>query len=186
MKFWMSLLGGAAVLATVAVLAIVFTGGDDDKKSGSNAAARTAQRADALPQFELKYPTAWRRVEAGAKKGEPPRVVLARKDKTGMLTMAIRGPVKQSLASLEQDLEKRFKQRFPNMRAFESNRVNVAAGAGLHTTFVDGKTGQVQTNLVIPAGKLSYVLDAVVRGDSKKTAREVGLMLSAFDGAKAR
>lgn len=189
MRFWMSLLGGTVVLAAVAVVALLVASGDDDAKGTNTAGVPAAQRASGpMPDFELKFPSAWRRLAAEEAKGrgEGPRLVIARKDKAGMLSMAIRGPIRQSLASLKADLEARLKKQFPQMRSFESQRVTVPAGPGLHTTFVDGRTGRVQTNLVIPAGKLSYVLDAVVRGDSRAAAREVGLMFSAFDGEKAR
>jgi hypothetical protein len=193
MKFWMSLMGGAAVLAAVVVIALVATGGDDDNnKSGARAGANTAANgagstADQLPPFDLGFPNTWRKVDAKQKKGDPPRLAIARKDGTGVVTMTIQGPVKQSLAALEAGFQEALQKRVPGgVTQLSAKRVKVPAGNALHTTWIQKKSGRIQSNLVVPAGKVSFSLDAVVAGNAKKAAREVGEIFSAFDAEPAR
>jgi hypothetical protein len=96
----------------------------------------------------------------------------------------VNGPVKQSLTSLQSELNAKMKTEAPKMKLDTSKVLDVKAGPALYTAWntAGGKT--LQTNLVVPAGKLSYTLDAVIDAKDRKTAREVGLILRAFDAKR--
>ena len=184
-SFWVVLLGATAALAVVAVLAVVVLGGDDDQDKPARAGAQTAQPAGQLPEFALNFPKTWKRVAAEAKPGEAPRAVIQRKDGSGIVTMTINGPVKQSLDALRGDMKTALTKKFPGLRELQFKRIKVEAGDGLLSTWVSAK-GRVQSNLVVPAGKVSYSLDAVVTPGKEKTATEVGKIYAAFDAELTR
>ena len=182
MKFWSMMLGAVAAFAAVAVLALVVFGGDDDEKKSSAPVAST--QGSGLPQFALNFPKTWARVSTEPQNGTP-RAVIRRRDGSAMMTMTINGPVKQSLSALRSDMNKTLRQRFPGISNLKFERINVEAGSGLLSTWV-AKNGRIQSNLVVPSGKVSYSLDAVVSPGHPKTATEVGKIYAAFDAAPRR
>ena len=186
--FWTVLAGAGAALAVIAVAALALTGGDDDKTRSTAAqpASRTpAAAGDGLPEFALNFPKTWRRVAASAAEGEPPRAVIQRKDRSGIITMTINGPVKQSLKALEADMRAELRDRYPGLRQLRFERIKAEAGDGLLSTWI-GPKGRVQSNLVVPSGKVSYSLDAVVVPGEEQAATEVGEIYAAFDAKPVR
>lgn len=182
-SFWMPLLGGGAVLGIVAVLGVLLLAGGDDQKAG--AGTKSATGANGVPQFNLRYPDSWKVMDkqTAAKIGNEPTVALQRGTKTGILTMKIRGPVKEDLSTLEKQVVAQIEKRNRGVDMIDSGPVDTRAGKGLYMTWSTAE-GALHSNLVVPAGKHSFTLDAVVPGGNKKAAEEVGLMFSAFEAGK--
>jgi hypothetical protein len=185
-----ALLGAVVVIAAVAVLGFFVLGGDDDKAK-TTANAGLTERAvrfngpEKAP-FRLTVPPGWVRVEQKVieKAGEVNTMAVRNANGTGVVSVRVNGPVKQSLTSLQSELNAKMKTEAPKMKLDTSKVLDVKAGPALYTAWntAGGKT--LQTNLVVPAGKLSYTLDAVIDAKDRKTAREVGLILRAFDAKR--
>ena len=183
-----SLVAGVAVVALAAVGALLLLGGGDDdkaKNATATAAAGKLTRFDGPKEapFQLTVPAGWSRVSQSAveKDGLENGIAVKRNDGSAFITLKVDGPVKQGLNSLGSDLKRDLAERFPGMKLVASKPINVAAGRALYTSWTQKDKAAVQSNLVVPAGDISYQLDAVFNGTSDKAAQEVGVVLRAFD-----
>lgn len=184
-----ALLGAVVVIAAVAVLGFVVLGGDDDKQSGATAGitekAVRFNGPDKAP-FRLTVPAGWERIDQKTieKAGEVNTIAVKNAAGSGVVSVRVNGPVTQSLAALRKDLNAKLKSEAPKMKLSASKILDVKAGPALYTSWNTRGGKTVQTNLVVPVGKLSYTLDAVIDANDRRTAREVGLILRAFDAKR--
>jgi len=184
-----ALLLGLLVLAALVVGALLLFGGDDDEQgSGGDVAQRIRDGRVLLgpreAPFAMRYPETWSLLRAQQLgEGDPPPLAgLRRDDRSGVLTVSVRGPVRGGIASLRRRLPGELRDRFPDFRLVTSRIIEVAGGRALYTSWVRTRSGRVQSNLVVPQGnRASYSVDAVLRGDAEVAAREVGAMLRTFD-----
>jgi hypothetical protein len=166
-----AMFAGAIVVAALVAAAVLLLGGDD-KSSGGGKAASSGD----LPEFALNYPKGWKRVDVRA--GE--HLAIAKSDGTGRVALRIRGPVKQSLKDMSVELRGSLKKSVKGFKLISSETVDIAAGRALYTDWYGSDSKLVFQNLVVPAGKNSFTLDAAVAAGHDKTAEDVGDIFSAF------
>ena len=190
------ILGVAAVAILVIGGYFIFFSGDDDEDKAEEAPSN-AQVAEELRNgrvllgprqapFAMRYTNDWGPLaREQLQEGDPPPVTgLRRKDRSGIVTVSIRGPVRGGINSLQQRLPDELRERFPDFRLVTMRRINVAAGPALYTSWVRTKSGRVQSNLVVPVGnQRSFSVDSVLNADAKDAAAEVGAMMRTFDTA---
>jgi len=186
-----------ALLALVAALVVagwlLFIKDDEDSGSGQERQTPAALSAelrdgeilagpDATP-FAMRYTKDWEPMEASElEDGDPrPTAGIRRKDRTGVLTVTVRGPVRGGINRLRTTLPGELERRFDDFRLVAIRTVEVAAGRALYASWIREETGRVQSNLVVPEGnRRSYSVDAVIQGDAQETAQEVGAMFRTF------
>ena len=191
------LLGLAVIAALVVGGILIFGGGDDDEDVADE--ATNQQVAEELRNgrvllgprqapFAMRYTNDWALLtREQLSQGDPPPVTgLRRKDRSGILTVSIRGPVRGGINNLQERLPDELRERFPDFRLVTMRRIRVAAGPALYTSWVRTRSGRVQSNLVIPVGnERSFSVDSVLNANAKDAAREVGAMFRTFDTAPA-
>lgn len=101
--------------------------------------------------------------EPPASAASPALVRVRRRDGSVVVSLRMKGPVEQIVGSRE---------------------VDVGSGPALLTTFL--RDGLAQTNLIVPAGERSDVLDAVGASGASGAAREVGAIFNSFRSARRR
>ena len=199
-----------AVVAVAAIVAILFLtgviGGDDDDDGGGDAAGTKAPTAEQLVKelregkvligpseapFAMRYTNDWTLLTGEqlrtAGNDTPPAAGLRRNDRSGVLTVTIRGPVKGGIGSLEKRLPDELAARFDDFKLQTIRRINVAGGPALYTSWTRSKTGRVQSQLVVPvSNKRSYSVDVVLAANAKDAAAETGAMFRTFDTAPAQ
>jgi hypothetical protein len=196
----------AAVAAVAAIVVILLVtgviGGDDDDDGGDEAKAPTPEQVvrelregqvligPREAPFAMRYTNDWALLsseqlrEAG---DQPPLAGLRRKDRSGVLSVTLRGPIKGGIGSLEERLPDELASRFDDFRLQTIRRIDVAAGPALYTSWVRTKSGRVQSQLVVPvSNKRSFTVDTVLNANAKDAAAEVGGMYRTFDTAPAR
>jgi hypothetical protein len=181
-----ALLGAIVVIAAVAIVGFLVLSGDDDPKSGTTAGVTQKAVQFNGPEkapFKLTVPKGWERIDQKTieKAGEVNTIAVKNDSGTGVVSVRVNGPVTQSLTALQKELNAKMKTEAPKMKLSASKVLDVKAGPALYTSWKTQGGKTVQTNLVVPAGKLSYTLDAVINAKDPRTAREVGLILRAFD-----
>jgi hypothetical protein len=116
-----------------------------------------------------------------------PLAGLRRRDRSASIIISLGGPIEGGISSLERRLPRELERRFPDFRLQAIRRINVAAGPALYTSWVRSRSGQIQTNLVVPEGnKYSFSVDAVINPGANSASAEAGGMLRTFDTAPAR
>ena len=176
------------LVAAVAVAAVLLLrGGDADERAGGGDRP-DAGRAFTLSgppdaPFALRYPEGWQPLdpERLAQADPPPVSGVRREDDTGVLTVSLRGPIRGGIDRLEQTLPRELEERVEGFRLSTVRRLQVAAGPALYVAWTREGEGRLQSTLVVPDGnRRSFSVDAVVRGDARSTAQEVGAMLRTF------
>jgi hypothetical protein len=194
-----TLLVGLVVVAAIVVGAILLFGGGDDDGGEERAAPSNERVAEELRNgrvllgprqapFAMRYTNDWTLLSRQQlAQGDPPSVTgLRRKDRTGVLTVSIRGPVRGGIGRLEQRLPDELRERFPDFRLVTIRRLRVAAGPALYTSWIRTQSGRVQSNLVVPVGsERSFSVDSVLNANARDAAAEVGAMFRTFDTAPA-
>lgn len=192
-----ALLIGLAVVAALVVGGIlIFGGGDDDDEAETPSSAQVAEElrngrvllGPRQAPFAMRYTNDWALLSREQlREGDPPPVTgLRRKDRSGILTVSIRGPVRGGINSLQQRLPDELRERFPDFRLVTMRRIDVAAGPALYTSWVRTQSGRVQSNLVVPVGnERSFSVDSVLNANARDAAAEVGAMFRTFDTAAA-
>lgn len=132
--------------------------------------------------FTLHYPGGWRKVAKGElqKLENTPAAAIRRSDERGIVTLAIRGRLEQSLEELGPDLVKSLSERFDDFELVTSRTMEVDAGPALYTSWVLRDEGRVQGNLTVPAGDRTYTLDAAMPIGATDVARDVGAIFASF------
>ena len=165
------LLGGAA--AAVQVFVDPFGSGKSDGP---------VLRGPESAPFKLDYPSTWRpltNAELSTLPGQP-IAVIRRKDGRGTMVVSERPPVTQPLSELPAGLKKTLSRRFDDFREVGVKVVNLGGSQALIYSFARTKTGTAQTLVIVPSGRHSYTLNAVVPPRSPDSAREVGAMIATF------
>lgn len=183
------LLGAVAVIAVVAVAGFLVFGGDDgDEGKSTRTAATGAVRYDGpeIAPFRLTVPSSWERVNQKVveQAGKTNSIAVQKRDGTGLISVSVEGPLKQSLNSLRTSLVRAVDKREVGMKLSESRTVKVAAGPAVYTSWTAKNGETVTTNLVVPDGKITYTVDAVVDAKALETAAEVGKVLRGFDSGR--
>jgi microcompartment protein CcmK/EutM len=182
----------APLAGAVAVAALIGSGAggvallnDGDGASRPSTAARgpvDAVAGPAVAPFRLPVPNGWavREKARPGWDGQTPMVSLRRGDGTGSVRLRVSGKLEPSLGQLRSVLRSQIPARVDGARVVTSREVQLGGGKALLTLWIDPRSAQVQSNLVVPAGPRSYVLDAAVAPGADDTAREVGSIFSAF------
>ena len=178
-----------AVVAAAAVLLLRGGGGGGEAREGGGGDARrevarglTLSGPPDAP-FALQHPESWQPLESQrlAQADPPPVAGIRREDDTGVLTVSVRGPVRGGIDRLEEMLPRELEQRVEGFRLVTARRLQVAAGPALYVAWSGEGSDRLQSTLVVPDGnRRSFSVDAVVRGDARPTAQEVGAMLRTF------
>jgi hypothetical protein len=196
----------AALAAVAAVVVILFVtgvigGGDDDDaadapKPPSNAEVVRELREGSIlagprqAPFAMRYTNDWAPLSADqlAEAGDvAPIAGLRRKDRSGVLTITLRGPVRGGIGSLEERLPAELARRFDDFKLQTIRRIDVAAGPALYTSWTRTKVARIQTQLVVPvSNRRSFTVDVVLNANATDAAAEAGAMLRTFDTAPAR
>ena len=190
----------AAVAALVVILLVtgVIGGGDDDEAAEPPTTEEVAAELReglvlAGPReapFAIRYTNDWVPLERGAlERGgdEAPIAGLERKDGTGVITIALRGPIRGGIGSVEERLPGELASRIPDFELATNERITVPAGPALYTSWRRRETGRLQSQLVVPvSNKSSFTVSVVLEPDATEAAAESGVMLRTFDTAPAR
>jgi hypothetical protein len=154
--------GGLVIAAAVGILLwqFVFTG------SGS-----------ALPGIHLKYPSAWSQVSPGTIKGAPSNAVAAllRKDKRAVIIVARSSPMPLTSATALR-LEGQLKAKYPDFKPLRAQIIQVAAGKALLVAYErtkQGRHGELHTVTIVPAGRVSYVLESASPAGNARVDHEL-------------
>lgn len=163
----------------------LLTGGDDEPRRAAPLVAKTGTEAVAGPDaapFRLVFPERWDVREQADERSEPGSSVvsLRRADGTGALSLRVGGRLATGLERMSTELKQGLRERLPQARVVTSRVVEVVSGDALLTLWVDTRSGRVQSNLVVPDGERSYVLDAVVAGGADAAARDVAAIFTSF------
>lgn len=159
--------------------------GDDDEPRRPALVGKTGTEAvtgpDAAP-FRLVFPDRWDVREQADERSKPGSSVvsLRRADGTGALSLRVGGRLSSGLETMRTELREGLRERLPQARLVTSRIVEVVSGDALLTLWIDTRSGRVQSNLVVPDGERSYVLDAVVAGRADAAARDVAAIFSSF------
>lgn len=186
------------VVAVGAGVLLLFSGRDDRSTSARQKPQSPASlRRDlaggpvlsgpAEAPFDLRYTTDWVPIgpAALAQTDEPPLAGIRREDGTGVMTVSVRAPVRGGVDALRRTLPGTLRARFPDVKILAVRPVRVVAGRALYSAFRRGASGRVQSSLLVPRGsRLTYSLDAVVDGDARETAQEVGAIFRTFSVAR--
>jgi hypothetical protein len=183
-------LGAVAVIAAVVAVALLLSGGDDDKaktrtpqtRPGADAGGAALVGPKDAP-FALKYPATWTEIDvSGLTDADPPPIAaIRRKDRKGLITVTVRGPVRGSLAEVRKRLPGELNKRFADFKLVDSREQRVQAGPAVYTSWVRTKSGNVQSNLFVPAGNISFSVDVLLPADARDAAAEAGIILRSFD-----
>lgn len=179
-----TLLAGIAVVA-IAVLAIVLIGGGDDDDGGAKQSSDLhtielggpTKAAPAATPLKLSYPSSWSEVpdeQLPAGNGER-LAVLRRTGRSGLLVVSRQPGAKNlNLETLGPRLGRQIKSGFSDAREVAARPTSLPAGDAFVYSFVRQKAGTANTVVVIPSGKETYVVNAVVPSGNKKAAQESG------------
>jgi hypothetical protein len=188
----------AAVVVILVVTGVI--GGDDDSDKSASATPDGQQIAEEVANgrvlagpkqapFAMRHTDHWELLSAQQLQASdpPPLAGLRRKDRSAVLTVSVRGPVRGGISSLAERLPDELKQRFADFRLQSSRRIQVAGGPALYTSWIRTESGRVQSNLVVPvSNQRSFSVDVVLNPGAKDAAVETGLMLRTFDTAPAQ
>jgi hypothetical protein len=169
-----ALLVGVA-LAVAAFVAVRALNGDED--SGGKLEGASGNR------FTLSYVEGWTplsRSEVAALKGSPIGV-LRRDDRRGILIINRQRRISRDRGALSRQLDRRLKKRFSDFRKVSSRTVNVKAGRAFLYSYIRRSKGTAHSILAVQTSSGGYTLNAVVRGDARDVARQVGVMFRSFD-----
>ena len=136
---------------------------------------------DSAP-FKLDYPSTWRpltNAELATLPGQP-IAVIRRKDGRGTMVVSQRPPVTQPLSELPEGLKRTLSRRFDDFQEVGVKVINLGGSQALMYSFARTETGTAQTLVIVPSGRHSYTLNAVVPPRSPDSAREVGAMIATF------
>jgi hypothetical protein len=162
-------------LAVAAFFVVRALNGDDD--NGGKLEGASGNR------FALTYPEGWTplsREEVAALKGSPIAVV-RRRDRRGILIINRQRRITRDLDALSRQLDRRLKRRFSDFRKVSSQTVNVKAGRAFLYSYVRKNKGTVHSLLAVQTSSGGYTLNAVIRGDARDLARQIGAMFRSFD-----
>lgn len=193
----------AAIAAVVVVLLVTgVIGGDGGEDGAEPKAPSVEQVAQELREgrilagtrvapFAMRYTSDWQLLPAErlreASATTLPVAGLTRTDRTGLLTVTLRGPVRGGIGSLEKSLPAELARRYDDFELETIRRIEVAAGPALYTSWRRTRSGQVQSQLVVPvSNQRSFTVDVVLTSDARDAAVEAGAMLRTFDTAPSR
>ena len=189
----------AAVAGLVVVLLVTgVVGGDDADAPKAPSPDQVAQElrggkilaGTPRAPFSMRYTDDWVLLPASelrSGRGTAPLAGLRRKDRSGVATVTLRGPVQGGIGSLEKRLPAELAQRFDDFRLQTIRRLDVAAGPALYTSWTRSQTGRVQSQLVVPvSNRRSFTVDVVLNAGAQDAAAEIGVMLRTFDTAPAQ
>ena len=165
--------GGFALAAVVGVLLWQFALKSSPAKSSSG-----------IPGIDLRFPSDWSQVSPGTLKGAPPNAVVAllRKDKQAVLVVVRSGPVPLTQATANR-LDRQLKAKYADFRPLRAQYVHVQAGKALLISYErtkQGRNGELDTVTIIPAGRISFVLNTTSpAGDAKIDHELQGIIGSA-------
>ena len=187
---------GAAVV--VVLLATGVLGGDDEPRAQKVPTAEEVARelrdgrvvaGPPSAPFAMRYTKDWA-ITTGERlrRADPPALTgLTRKDRTGALTITLRGPVEGGLPTLAKRLPAEIEKASPGVRLRTLRGIVVAAGPALYASWTRPDNGEIRNMLVVPAGRRrSFTVDVLLKPDAREAAAEVGAMLRSFDTAPAR
>jgi hypothetical protein len=175
-------LGGRRTLFGLAALLLVAAGafllvkalGGDDK-----AGRLTGTSNDA---FTLSYPSSWRPLSSQelGKLPNHPLAVVRRKDGKGFVILRKAKRAPQNFGTFSADLSKALDKRIPDFQQRSAKVVKISAGKAFFFSYIRKTKGTVNTVVVVPAGKRSYVLNTVSRGGAEDVARQVARIILSF------
>lgn len=166
-----ALLGLVAVGVIILAVALL-TGG-----SGSSG---TAGGSDS---FNISYPKTWSPLPKGKLASLPghPLAVLRRNDGHGLVVIRRQaGTPPADLNVLGADVARQLKRRDPSLKIHTQKLVKIRSGQALFTSYIS-KKGTVQSVVVVPAGKQTFMINSFSPGGADNVAREIGRMIVSFD-----
>lgn len=130
-----------------------------------------------IPGIRLSYPNSWGQVAPATIPGAPPNadLAIARKGGTAVVVVLRNAPVKLDAATVTR-LERQLKAKYSDFRPLRSEFIQVKAGRALLLSYErakQGKHGELDTITVIPAGRVSFVLDTTSPFGDAKIDREL-------------
>jgi hypothetical protein len=133
--------------------------------------------AAGIPGIHLGFPNNWAQVSPGELKGAPQNAVAAlwRKDKSASVIVLRSGPVPLTAATVTK-LERELKGKYPDFVPLRAQYVRTRAGKALVVAYErtkQGKNGELDTVTIIPAGRVSYVLDTTSPAGNVKIDHEL-------------
>ena len=176
------LAGGAVLLFVVAALmSFLVTRGE----STPHGTARTGKTISgpAGTGYTIWQDGDWRSLTGQALIEQPgdPLAVLRRKDGRGLLVVRGEGRAPRSFENFTKLLDREFERRIPDFRKRSSRTLRIRAGRAFFYSYIRERRGTVHSIVLVPAGARSYVLNAVVQGDERDAAEELGRMIVSFD-----
>jgi hypothetical protein len=175
------LLAGLVAAAAAVALSGVFSSGHPSRTSPTLSGPSDAP-------FRIAYPKTWRALSASDTAVLPgsPLAVLRRKDGRGTIVITRRPPVRFSAPALARGLKRELGRRYTDFQEIGAKVVNLHGSRALVYTFARTRTGTAQSSAIVPAGGISYAVNAVVPPRSPDAAREVGAIIASFDARVAR
>lgn len=116
-----------------------------------------------VPGVRLSFPNDWAQVPPATLQGSPANAVMAllRKDKRAALVVLRKGPEPLNAAAVRR-LERQLRAKYSDFKPLRSEFIQVQAGKALLLSYertAQGRHGELDTITIIPAGRVSFVLD---------------------------
>jgi hypothetical protein len=180
------LLAMVLVAAVVAALATVGLTGVFSSADASRRSPTVSGPSDA--PFRIAYPKTWHALRSSETAVLPgsPLAVLRRNDGRGTIVIQRRPPLRSTAPALARGLKRELALRYSDFREIGAKVVTLHGSRALVYTFARTRTGTAQSSAIVPAGGLSYGVNAVVPPRSADAAREVGAIIASFDARAAR
>jgi hypothetical protein len=157
----------AALLLAALALALGLLAGRDGGASRAHARATTYTAGDR--SFSISYPAGWKATPAGAT-----GAVIERADHRGVVLVRERPALRHSLSSLVKGLPRELAGRFTDFRPIGASVARLSTGPAVVYTFVRTAAGKVQSIVVAPTARRSFILQVVAPGGAHDAAREAG------------
>jgi hypothetical protein len=147
--------------------------------------SRAHHRAGAAQQqaFTVALPAHWHELTAAQLKAlsKPAVAAYARDDGTALVTIRRAGAAPVISADFVHSLDQRFRSRLSDYVPVSARVITTKAGGAFFFSYVRRNLGTLDTIVLVPAGKQSYLLDSVSNPGSLAATHDVGRIINTFD-----
>jgi hypothetical protein len=167
-----------AIALGVATFFVVRALTDDDDGGGT-----LRSQSDGAGALTLHYPVGWNpdsEAELARLPGSPVAAV-RRADRQGIVIVNRQEGATGNFEKVSRQFDRRLKKRISDFRKVSAHPVSIQAGQAFLYSYIRKRRGTVHTIVVVPAGSVTYTLNAVVPAGANDAARQVGAMIRSFD-----
>jgi hypothetical protein len=163
------------VVAATAILAL-------NRLIGGDAEGGTVKGPAGSP-FTIERPSGWTALSSAQLEALPGSVSVAlrREDGRGLVIVNEQARGSHDFARISSDLDSALRKDVPDFKKLSSHTVGVKAGAAFVYSYVRTRERTANSVVVVPAGRRTYTISAVVTGGAENVAHQVGAMIRSFD-----